>query len=278
MYDNKLHVVACAASGALYWTSVASLHFAPHQAIVVALLIFAVYQLNRLSDVDEDERNCPEHLAAAFEHRRVIMWVSCGCGLAAGALALSVDGWRVMPLGLLAALLAILYSGGIGALSLTPKVKRIPGVKNLVPAACWTAAAVFYPALASQHWGADVGLAAALMFCGCLAVELLWDVRDVPGDRGSGISTIPTLIGVPRTRRLLIILLGALSTVLIGSSLSGFTFFSPALVPVGILLAFTIRLRSSVKRRAYDDLVLALALSLLAGWGAIQVQNVSLFV
>jgi 4-hydroxybenzoate polyprenyltransferase len=232
--------------------------------------------MNRLSDIDEDRRNCPENLATALEHRRAIMWLSCGCGLAAGAIAVWGDGWRVMPLGVLASVLAILYSGGIGALSLTPKVKRIPGVKNLVPAACWTAAAVLYPALASQHWGADVGLAAALMFCGSLTVEVLWDVRDVPGDRGSGISTIPTLIGVPRTRRLLIILLGVLAAVLIGSTLSELTVFSPALVPVGILLAFTARLTSIANRRAYDDLVLALAMSLLASWGAVQISQASI--
>jgi 4-hydroxybenzoate polyprenyltransferase len=83
------------------------------------------------------------------------------------------------------------------------RLKQICLVKNVSSALGWVALAVLYPNLhAGGRASGPLGVAAMTMFIAVWCVEIVWDLRDVSGDRAAEVRSLPIVLGEASCRRL----------------------------------------------------------------------------
>lgn len=213
----RLHIVAIASLAALVFGWIFDGAFHPLPALLVGLDWFILNLWNRLADVAEDLRNGVPGAGFAARHP----W-SVGLGCAA-AFGLSLALCRGLG-GALVALRILFQLGGFAySFRILPgrtRLKDLFFVKNLSSGLLFLVTDLGYP-LALRLGGAprvpwlEVAALAAFFLPFELSYELIYDLRDVEGDRAEGIRTVPVARGERSTRRLIAALL-ALSAVPLG--------------------------------------------------------------
>jgi 4-hydroxybenzoate polyprenyltransferase len=171
---------------------------------VVALNTLVGYWANILSDTREDRVNGRPSEAFA-EHCRLFAAAVALCSLVSFLLALQA-GWRFVLFGFALNALGALYGLRVRLHSSSEqiRVKSATGIKNIYAALFWSAALLLGPFVYNgQTPQSGFALITASVFCAACYVELLWDVRDVPGDAAAGVRTIPVRYGLARTRLML---------------------------------------------------------------------------
>jgi len=174
----------------------------PLPAVVVGLVAFAVYTANDLADLDEDAINCPDRSSFVAEHPVVVAAVAVGT-LALGA---GLAWWGGGPVALAVALVPLAASV-FYSLPVAPggnRFKDVLGVNTALVASAWAVTVTGVPlAFAGRSIG-PVAIAVFLFFYlrSFISVEV-FNVRDVAGDAATGVDTLPVVLGVDRTRRVL---------------------------------------------------------------------------
>ncbi|MEZ4367526.1 MAG: UbiA family prenyltransferase [Kofleriaceae bacterium] len=198
---SRLHIVAIAALGTLTfgWLWLGSYPW--ELAGITALDWMLVNLLNRVVDLPEDRANRITGTDFVADHRRAILVV--GFGTLAASLVLVHLAWPgLLPLRL-----------GYHALGLTYNWPLLPGGRRIKALYFWknTASAVGflltvfgYP-LAAAGWSAanlapgitatTIAVAAGFFFCFELSYEVIYDLRDRPGDAAAGVRTYPVVHG-----------------------------------------------------------------------------------
>lgn len=181
----------------------------PVAPLIVTLVFYAVYTLDRAADAGADARTHPER--ARFSRRNAGRMRATAAaayvlalGLAAGQGASSVA-VALLPLGAV-----ILYSYPILPRALARRVgfarlKEVPVLKNVWVSLTLAATAVLLPvtiAGGAPRW-APVAAMGAYVFGRWWINTLFFDLRDEAGDRANGLRTVPVLLGRARTLRLL---------------------------------------------------------------------------
>jgi 4-hydroxybenzoate polyprenyltransferase len=103
-----------------------------------------------------------------------------------------------------------------------PRLKQVMGAKNAMVAFSWSFSGTFLP-LSSQ--GADISRIALVftyIFIQVIVNTILFDFLDMKGDCGSGIKTLPIILGRKRTKKLLIAVNSLLCIWLAFCGLEGF--------------------------------------------------------
>lgn len=222
------------ALGAAFMTFAASMMMGIDPSVeleVVSFLYFlSMYIMNSFTDQEVIRYNDPMKDHFNSRYKRELLAVGAGSALVALGLAISRG---VLPFLLLlgASALGILYS-----IKMIPnfferpvkliRLKDIPSSKDLSVALAWCAVAVLIPFFSAENLEPDYhSLATALFFVFTLVYIrcLLYDVRDIQGDRMVGRETIPILIGKEKTKVLLFILAGFLAVTLLASGLMHWT-------------------------------------------------------
>ncbi|WP_457743031.1 UbiA family prenyltransferase [Thermococcus sp.] len=192
------------------------------------LMIFSVYNLNKLTDFKEDEINNPERVRYIKRFYRTLRYSIGISFVAAIVLSIATSPWAVLVM-LFPVITGILYS--IKLSPNIPRLKDITGVKNLIIALTWANGTAFLPYLTTKASLSVVALVYYYFFMKSIINTILFDVRDIEGDRLNGIRTIPVKLGVERTR---ILLLGLNTTLLawllIAFTLGYFEKYIPALL------------------------------------------------
>lgn len=177
--------------------------------LAVFLSTFSVYSLNRLTDMEEDSVNVPERESYVKGKEKTLLAL---CILSYGIALLL--GFLVNPVSILVLLFPLLI-GILYSLEVSPKLprlKNIPGMKNFSVTLSWTVGAVFIP-LVFHYPGLWITfLLFFFVFIKFLVNTMSFDIRDIEGDKKSGVRTIPVLLGRSRTK---ILLLGIQSTLII---------------------------------------------------------------
>ncbi|MEG3225500.1 MAG: hypothetical protein BME94_08365 [Methanobacteriales archaeon Met13] len=175
----------------------------------VFLSTFSVYSLNRLTDLEEDSVNVPER-EVYVKGKEKILLALCVISYAVALLLGAV----VNPLSILVflfpLLIGIFYS--IKASPKIPRLKNIPGMKNFSVTLCWTVGAVFIPVVCYYPGFWITSLIFFFVLVKFLVNTISFDIRDIEGDKKSGVKTIPVFLGRSRTK---ILLLGIHSTLLL---------------------------------------------------------------
>ncbi|KLK88046.1 hypothetical protein SZ63_02955 [Methanoculleus sediminis] len=180
------------------------LPFDPVAAAILMLVVFAVYNLNRKTDEDEDAINHTERYAFTKEYEVVLFRSAVG----AYVIALCLSG--IQGLGSLFVTTVPLVAGIVYSVPLFParfgfrRLKEVPLMKSLVVALSWA----FPPALlpvchAGLPASAATGIVGIFFFFLVFINTVVFDIRDVEGDLASGVKTLPTIIGPKRTLLLL---------------------------------------------------------------------------
>lgn len=236
---------------AALWGFSSLLGFAPEPAdwLIVPLLTTFAYQLNRLSDLREDETNDPEDARTAQEHRRSILIVVVFCAVAATLLALRSANAAGLVIVAILLVLGFVYSVPVIGSESKRRVKDLFVGKNLAPALGLALTVCLYPAL-NAGFPLNLQLVAcfAALLTGGMLVEIICDVRDREGDRNAGVRSLPVVLGLSRTRTIVNIVNTASAVGLVAGVASGL------LSPPWMLFIVNCALVALVANPLYDQL------------------------
>ncbi len=175
------------------WTS--------HIAMVMFLVVFSVYNLNRKTDEAEDALNHEHRFRITKKFERQFFIAALGAYLTALSIAAfhGITAFCVVSIPLIS---GIFYS-----VPVLPKwvgyhrLKEIPVMKNLVVSTSWALAFSLVPVyLSDSAPDAASMLVFLFIFCWTFVASVLPDIRDRSGDSATGVATIPVLVGVERSR------------------------------------------------------------------------------
>lgn len=181
--------------------------------IIVGLITFAVYANDRLVDLESDSVSNPYRTAFVRQYRAPLYVLAA---LAYGtAVALSAVGGPVaFTLALLPGAAWVLYAVNPKLAVEIPfqRLKERLVVNSLLVAVAWSVTVVFLPlAFAGRALTPAVGAVFAYFVLATFVNTEVANVGDIESDREAGVATLPTVLGVRRTRHALygIILLAA---------------------------------------------------------------------
>ncbi|KAB1190779.1 MULTISPECIES: UbiA family prenyltransferase [Haloferax] len=186
-------------------TVMVALSLEPNPApVIVGLVTFAVYMGDRISDVDTDELSNPNQSSFVRRHKSVLsVSTAAAYGL---AIAISVLGG---PIALLVTLIPgvfwILYASDwlptLG--SYFKRLKEILVVNSAIVALAWAISLVFLPlAFADAAFTPVAAVVFFYYFLDTFVNTEIPNVNDVEADEAIGVSTLPVVFGVDRTRQI----------------------------------------------------------------------------
>ncbi len=174
------------------------------------LFVFSMHLFNRIHDTSGAVRFNTPQIAAFYAKNRGLLTGLAACS---SVLALTLSSFLgTYPFFLL---LLMISAGGIYTARLLPpslfpslkwrSLKDFPGSKTPLVATGWAMAAAVLPAVGVIDLAALPSVAGAFFFAaGCVFIRTaLSDLLDIQGDRIVGRETIPILIGLPQTIKLL---------------------------------------------------------------------------
>ena len=182
------------------------LSMAPNPApIVVGLITFAVYANDRVADADDDIVSNPGQAAFARRHRDSLYLLAA----LAYALAIAISlfgGPFALVLTLLPGAFWVVYGShwGTSLNSSIDRLKNVLVVNSAVVALAWAICLTLLPvAFADVGLSPAVAVVFAYFFLRSFVDVEIPNVRDIEADRRVGVTTLPTVFGVRRTRRAL---------------------------------------------------------------------------
>ena len=203
MFSSIFVGIACASM--VYIASlIQDLECNPVSMIMMFLVCFSVYNLNRKTDEAEDAINREDRYSFTKKYERQLYLAAVtGSGLA--LLLASFYGISTFLLILTPFIAGILYS-----IPFLPRktgyrrLKEIPVIKNLVVTIAWAVPLTFI-SLTVDHAPVTNATGITLIFflSWAFIASTLPDIRDKEGDELAGIRTIPVVFGIERTLVLL---------------------------------------------------------------------------
>jgi len=179
----------------------------PVLLLMAYLFSYGAYAINRSTELDQDAVTNPARtrlLAARKKYLPAVATASFGIGY---ILAATVNSIFLLAL-LSPLLLALVYSVGSKRLVRYLGVKRLKEkllVKNMVVAFGWS----LIPLLVALYY-LDLKFAivsfGVVIFLRLMTNTVIFDARDIEGDRKFGVKTIPVVLGVVRAFRLMLII------------------------------------------------------------------------
>jgi len=209
LVHSNLLISLSATSVALSTMVLADLAVEPAALFIVFAVTLFVYSFNRLTDIAEDEQNVPDRAAFVRQYGVWLLAIGAVLYLLATAVAIvrGIPGAPAMivPLGV-----AVLYS--------VVGLKRILLVKNLLVGLSWG----LIPLGVGVYYSVPRSFDVLFMFCFITAAltiaAVVFDIKDIEGDRAEGIKSVPVVAGPARTRQFAVVasaVLGAIVTVLL---------------------------------------------------------------
>lgn len=224
---SRIHIVAIAALGTLTfgWLLLGTYPWA--LAGIAALDWMLVNLLNRVVDLKEDAANQIPGTAFVARHRRAILGIGFGT-LGASLAAVAVVYPAVTPLRLGYHLLGFSYNWKV--LPGGRRIKELYFWKNTASAVGFLITVFGYPlavaggtaaVLVPGITGATIACAIAFFFLFELSFEVIYDLRDRPGDAAAGVRTYPVVHGERGAVRIIDGLLATSSVVLLAGYAAG---------------------------------------------------------
>jgi len=200
---SRLHIVAIAALGTFTFGWIFTGRYPWLLAVICGVDWFVVNLLNRVVDLKEDQVNAIKGVDFVVRHRRSVLGVGFGT-LAGSLVVVHLVHPEVTPLRVAYHLLGLVYNWRL--LPGRRRLKELYLLKNTASAMGFMLTVFGYP-LAAAGWGrdpsrllSDVTLATILIGAGFfflfeLSYEVIYDLRDAPGDTAAGVRTFPVVHG-----------------------------------------------------------------------------------
>ena len=164
-------------------------------------LAVSVYNLNKLTDLQEDSVNVPERARFVKRYYNYIITSVVVSFFAAIVCAFSCDPYSISAV-VLGFCIGALYSVRLFGV----RHKEILLVKNVTIAGTCVVGAVLVPFAVHLSSLISISLIAYFVFFTAFINSVLFDVRDIEGDQRSGTRTVPVSLGRNKTRALLLVL------------------------------------------------------------------------
>jgi len=173
--------------------------------LVMFLITFSIYSLDSIVDMDRDTTNMPERRKFLFERKRLFLLSSLTAYFLAG-LILMLSKPLALPIIFVPLAANAFYATKLPILKL--RLKDIPVVKNLVVAVAWGLTCTLLPAVYMTNTPEITTLVIVfyIMLITTFVAAVLYDVRDVKGDKEMGVITIPVILGSRKTTGILLAL------------------------------------------------------------------------
>ncbi len=191
LVHSNLFISLAAASVVVTTLVLADLPPDPLPFVIVFAVTMFVYTVNRFTDLEEDEANVPQRVS--FIKRYGWLWLALGAVLYLAAIWVAIRrsipgvGFMILPL-----LAAILYS--------TVGIKRLFLVKNLFVGLAWALIPMGVGYYFGQPWTFEIVFLAVYIGVMITIAAILFDIKDIEGDRAEGIRTVPNTFGPRWTR------------------------------------------------------------------------------
>ncbi|MFT3763931.1 MAG: UbiA family prenyltransferase [Minicystis sp.] len=203
----RYHIVLVAMSAALVFGWLMTGRYLWVIVPLVGLDWFLINLMNRITDIDEDTRNAIRGTARVARHKRLLTWGSFAVMIGSiAAVHLALPG--LTPYRIAVQVIGLGYNYDIVP---TPRglsrFKEIYFLKNFGSAVLFVLTCFAYPLAVdpgarSMSWPAIAAL--VLFFVPFeLTYEILYDLRDLEGDRAEGIPTYPVVHGAETARRII---------------------------------------------------------------------------
>lgn len=192
--------------------------------IVMGLLAFAVYTNDRVMDAATDELTNPAHTAFVQRHKNSLyVLAAIAYGLALG---LSVVGGPIpFALSLLPGVFWVVYAKKWlpAFVFRVRRLKEVFLVNSAVVAFGWALTAILLPiGFTHAPLTPAVGIVLGYFFLRSFVNTEIPNIRDIQADRTAGIPTLPVVLGVERTKHILV----------------GINLLAAALVGTGIMIGY----------------------------------------
>lgn len=217
---SRLHIVAIAALGTFTFGWLFTGRHAPQLAAISALDWFLVNLLNRVVDLPEDQQNGIVGTGFVSQHRRILTPLSFAALLASFALTHAYYP-QLTPLRAAYHALGLAYNYPL--LPGRRRIKQLYFFKNTASATGFLLTVFAYPLrldpgapLASGITATTLCCAAAYFFLFELSYEVIYDLRDAPGDAMAGVRSYPVVHGVAGAVRIIDGLLLSSAAILVG--------------------------------------------------------------
>lgn len=178
---------------------------------------FTIYSFDKLSNIKEDSISLPERAGFIQKHSNVFTGSVVVSYISALFFSILKNPYALLvvhfPL-----FIGLIYSIKIYNI----RLKDITGVKNLVVALSWAVVGTFFPLAISSSNLKLITHIFYYFFIKLFINTVLFDIRDIEGDRINKVITIPVSLGLKKTKILLLILNSTLIPWLVYSYLQGF--------------------------------------------------------
>lgn len=182
-------------AGAVAFTTLAlagyPLRFEP--VLISFSIVFFMYNVNRFTDIDEDEVNEPERASFVRKYGKILLVSSILIYLISLGLA-----WENSLLTLTLALGNI----GLGISYSVLRLKEKLFFKNFIVATGWAV----LPLIAGSYYSlTDPEIVFSAFYFGMAIFNntVIFDIKDILGDRKEGVSTLPNTLGLEKSRLLI---------------------------------------------------------------------------
>ncbi len=167
---------------------------APEIVLAAFLVTFSVYGLNKVTDKVEDSVNRPATASRSSRYYLISSIVAMLICLSIGAL----DGLKVFLVLLAPFIIGLIYS--VRLVKTLPRLKEIVGVKSFVVALSWAITGALLPDAFQYATFEKLIFVFTYIFVQLLVNTIIFDYLDMRGDKVSGVTTIPMVLGKRRTR------------------------------------------------------------------------------
>ncbi|WFN34280.1 UbiA family prenyltransferase [Methanogenium sp. S4BF] len=213
VFDNFLYsslYLCIAAVSMVYLSSVfQDIPLSLPACLIIFLVTFSVYNLNRKTDEDEDAINHSRRYAFTKKYAKILMDLSIATYVVAFLIA-GIYGIAAVAITAIPLINGVLYS-----IPFLPhgfryrRLKDIPFVKNFIVGLAWALPIALLPVACSGCPPGEMTIAVGFLFFLLSFIDsTVFDIRDVKGDAETGVQTIPVILGIQRTRILLSVMNG----------------------------------------------------------------------
>lgn len=174
----------------------------------IFLITFSIYVINRGMDLDEDTINKLERVKFIKNYKNLVLLI--GVIAYSIALILTADkGLKIVASLCLPVIIGFVYTirwvpNGLVKVVGFARLKDILLVKNISVAGIWAYSTVLVPVL---YFSVPLSQQALILFCfiflRCFINTLIFDIRDVLGDKSVGTTTLPAVLGCQRVKAVL---------------------------------------------------------------------------
>ena len=207
---------------------------APEIVLAAFLVTFSIYSLNKATDKVEDAINSPN-----IESKSRLYYVIASVSAMITCLSIGVlDGLKVLLVLSMPFVIGLVYS--VRVVKTLPRLKEITGVKSLSVALSWAVTGALLPYALGTVEFQKVIFVFAFIFIQVLVKEVVFDALDMRGDKVSGVTTIPMVLGKRRTKFFLVVINTFSGLLVMFSFLSGLIIQFVSLSIFSILFSFLI--------------------------------------